>query len=66
MPATCVYKDCNASVSRNPDLKFARFVQPNTDFERASRRVKLIGREDFTIKDIKYWTIICERHTDVN
>ena len=62
MPVTCVYKDCNASVARNPELKFARFVPPKTDFERASRWVKLIGREDFTINNIKYGTIICQNH----
>lgn len=62
MPRTCVYEDCNASVERNPDLKFARFVQPQTDLKRAARWVKLIGRSDFTIKSIKYGTIICQRH----
>ena len=62
MTVTCIYENCNASAEKNPELRFARFVQPRTDYERASRWVKLIGRPGFTIENIKYRTIICERH----
>ena len=65
MPSVCAYQGCNASRLRNPELQFSHFVQPKTDFERAKRWVKLIGRDDFTVKNISYKTIICEKHFEV-
>ena len=47
---------------KNPDFRFAHFVQPKSDAKRAKQWVYLVGRTDFGIEDIKYSSIICERH----
>ena len=62
MPFSCVYKDCSSTETRNPELKFLTFVQPRTDFQRASKWIRLIGRSDFTVESIKYSTRICQNH----
>ena len=62
MPVICAFKGCNASRLRNPELKFTHFVQPRTDLERAKRWINLIGRDDFSVRNITYKTILCEKH----
>ena len=64
MPSTyvCVYEDCRASSWRNPDFRFAHFVKPKKNLERAKRWVELVGRPDFGIDDIKNYSVICEKH----
>ena len=70
MPVKCVFKNCESSEIKTPNLKFARFVQPRTNYARAEKWVDLVGRSDFKIANIKKFTVICEKHfilgTDLN
>ena len=62
----CVYKNCGLTEFKCPELKFARFVQPKSDLERAKTWIKLIGRDDFSVKDINYTSMLCEKHFKPN
>ena len=58
----CAYKNCQLKIGKKSTVKFARFVKPLTDLPRAIRWVYLVGRDDFKVKDIDKFTVICEKH----
>ena len=58
----CSHSNCVSNSRKNPEIKFALFVQPHKDLKRAKRWVHLCGRKFFSVKNIKRWTFICEKH----
>ena len=59
---TCVYSSCGSDSRREKTLKFARFVKPSFDGERAEEWISRVSREDFGVKSISKYTFICEKH----
>ena len=68
MPSSmsCLYKNCRSSVHKNPGLKFVPFVKPKSDEKRALKWLKLIGKDNLTTNNIKYYTVLCEKHFPPN
>ena len=65
----CSHGLCKSDSRKQPDKKFALFVQPkgrNADLNRAKRWVHLCGRKGFTIENIERTTHICEDHFPEN
>ena len=65
----CASGLCNSSDQKQPDKKFALFVQPvgrGSDEQRAQRWVHLMGRQNFTVENVKRHTYVCEDHFDEN
>ena len=58
----CAHSLCPSDSRYHPNIKWAKFVQPNVDLTRCQRWVHLCGRLEFETKDVKPWTFICEKH----
>ena len=58
---SCAFVECKKSSRNSPNLRFASFVKPSFDFQRAIRWRDIVGREDLKITR---YTFICERHFD--
>ena len=58
----CASGLCKSNSRSHPNIKFAKFVQPGVDKARARKWVRLTGRADFHVENIKKWTFICELH----
>ena len=62
----CASGLCKSDTRNNPDLKWAKFVQPGVDFARCKKWVHLMGRRDFEVINVKPWTYVCEKHFPKN
>ena len=62
MGKSCVYEDCRSSSRTTPEIKFANFVKPSFNLERAKKWVKLVGRLDFEVETISGSTFVCQNH----
>ena len=58
----CAHALCSSDSRYHPNIKWAKFVQPNVDLTRCQRWVHLCGRLEFETKDVKPWTFLCEKH----
>ena len=62
----CAHGNCESSIRKNPNLKFARFPKVTIDLERAKRWAELMCRQNFAVKDITQNTVVCELHFPIN
>ena len=68
MTRTCSWGICLNTDRKNPNLRFVPFVKPYGRFAepgRAARWVKLCGRKNFTVENIRLWKILPKTHTFV-
>ena len=63
---TCASGLCDSDSRHDPNIKFAKFVQPGVNRNRAIRWAHLMGRENFGIEQVKKWTFVCEKHFPAN
>ena len=67
MPKYCASGLCKNNAKDNPNKKFALFVQikgKNADEARAQLWIRRMGRQNFSLDDIKSYTYVCEDHFD--
>ena len=63
---TCASGVCKSDSRHDANIKFAKFVQPGVDRNRAIRWAHLMGRANFSVDDIRKWTFVCEKHFPEN
>ena len=63
---TCASGVCKSDSRHDANIKFAKFVQPGVDRNRAIRWAHLMGRAAFGVDDIRKWTFVCEKHFPEN
>ena len=67
MPKYCASGLCKNNAKDNPNKKFALFVQikgKNANEARAQVWIRRMGRQNFSLDDIKSYTYVCEDHFD--
>ena len=67
MPKYCASGLCKNNAKDNPNKKFALFVQikgKNANEARAQVWVHRMGRQNFSLDDVKSYTYVCEDHFD--